>query len=586
MRRSDEHFDDRVFVLGRHAAATLAAARLRTEGIERSALDVPSMGDRDDHFLALDQVFVLDPVPCGGDFADTRGGVGVADFFELFAQHAVELYAVGEDREVFLDRDTEFLELVSDLVPAQSGQAVKPKIEDRFDLPFGQAVGPARLFVGRFDCFDERDVLRDVADRPFLDEQLGARLRRIGRTADHRHDLVKVGHGDDQAKQDMRAFAGLVQFELRPPRDDLFAEADEGLDEVAQREDFGPTTADRQHVGGKARLRGRVTPDLVEDDFGRSIALEVDHHADAFTARFVADVRNAFDPFLLGGFGDLFDQCVLADLVGDRGEHDRLSIALGFDLMPRAHQYRSASGRVGRACTRLAQDERGGREIGTGDDLEQLFRGYRRVIDIGKAAIDHFAQIVRRNIGRHADGNAARAVDQQVWEARGQYGRLAPRTVVIVREIDRVLVEIVEQRVGDPREPRFGISHAGRRIGVHRTEVALTIDQGHAQRPVLRHAGERVVNRGIAVRVIVAHHVADDLGALAIGAPGHEAAFLTGEQDPTVNRLQTVAHIGQRAADDHAHRVIEIARLHLIDDVDAGVTVTAGGGRFQNVGVV
>ena len=57
------------------------------------------------------------------------------------------------------------------------------------------------------------------------DEQLGARLRRIGRTADHRDDLVEVGHGDDQAEQDMRAFAGLVQFELRPPRDDLFAEA-------------------------------------------------------------------------------------------------------------------------------------------------------------------------------------------------------------------------------------------------------------------------------------------------------------------------------------------------------------------------
>jgi len=30
----------------------------------------------------------------------------------------------------------------------------------------------------------------------------------------------------------------------------------------------------------------------------------------------------------------------------------------------------------------------------------------------------------------------------------------------------------------------------------------------------------------------------------------------------------TIAHIGQRAAYDHAHRVIEIAGLHLVDDVD------------------
>src|SRR3546814_3860601 len=38
--------------------------------------------------------------------------------------------------------------------------------------------------------------------------------------------------------------------------------------------------------------------------------------------------------------------------------------------------------------------------------------------------------------------------------------------------------------------------------------------------------------------------------------------------DAAVHRLQPVAHIGQRAADDHAHRVIEVAGLHLVDDVD------------------
>jgi hypothetical protein len=36
-----------------------------------------------------------------------------------------------------------------------------------------------------------------------------------------------------------------------------------------------------------------------------------------------------------------------------------------------------------------------------------------------------------------------------------------------------------------------------------------------------------------------------------------------------VDRLQAVAHIGQGARHDHAHRVIEVARLHLVDDVDA-----------------
>jgi len=35
-----------------------------------------------------------------------------------------------------------------------------------------------------------------------------------------------------------------------------------------------------------------------------------------------------------------------------------------------------------------------------------------------------------------------------------------------------------------------------------------------------------------------------------------------------VHRLQAVAHVRQRPADDHAHRVIEIAAPHLHFDVD------------------
>ena len=88
------------------------------------------------------------------------------------------------------------------------------------------------------------------------------------------------------------------------------------------------------------------------------------------------------------------------------------------------------------------------------------------------------------------------------------------------------------------------------------------------------------------MRVIVTHDVADDLGALAIGAAGNEAALVAGEKDAPVNRFQTVTHIWQGAADDHAHRVIEIAGLHFIDDVDAGVFFTAGGGGIQNFNIV
>ena len=102
--RSDEQFDDRVFVLGGHSGATLAAARLRPEGRERGALDIAVVGDGHDHLVALDQVLVLEPVPGRSDLGDARSRVEIADLLQFLAQHAVELDPVGEDREIFLDR--------------------------------------------------------------------------------------------------------------------------------------------------------------------------------------------------------------------------------------------------------------------------------------------------------------------------------------------------------------------------------------------------------------------------------------------------------------------------------------------------
>jgi len=50
-----------------------------------------------------------------------------------------------------------------------------------------------------------------------------------------------------------------------------------------------------------------------------------------------------------------------------------------------------------------------------------------------------------------------------------------------------------------------------------------------------------------------------------------------------MHRFQSVAYIGQRAADDHAHRVIEVARLHLINDVDALVLTRRTGESMMSV---
>ena len=185
-------------------------------------------------------------------------------------------------------------------------------------------------------------------------------------------------------------------------------------------------------------------------------------------------------------------------------------------------------------------------------------------------------QIVRRDVGGHADRDAAGAVDQQRREARRQNLRLLSGCVVGVLEVDGVLVDVLEQLVRDLGQARFRVAHGRRRIAVDRAEIALPVDEGHAHRPVLRHAHESVVDRGVAMGMVFTHHVGDRARRLHIFAVPVVAALMRGVEDAAMHRLHAVAHIRQRARHDHAHGVIEIGALHLLDDgnrLDVGRTV-------------
>jgi len=58
---------------------------------------------------------------------------------------------------------------------------------------------------------------------------------------------------------------------------------------------------------------------------------------------------------------------------------------------------------------------------------------------------------MRWNIGRHADRDAARAVDQQLRQARREHRRFGSLTIEIRNEIDGVFVDIGEHLHRDAR---------------------------------------------------------------------------------------------------------------------------------------
>src|SRR5207253_141816 len=80
-----------------------------------------------------------------------------------------------------------------------------------------------------------------------------------------------------------------------------------------------------------------------------------------------------------------------------------------------------------------------------------------------------------------------------------------------------------------------------------------------------------------AVRVEFTHDVADYARGFLGGPVMVQAHFLHHIKDAAVDRLEAVTHIGEGAADDHAHGVIEVRAAHLVFDVygDVALVVTA-----------
>ena len=163
--------------------------------------------------------------------------------------------------------------------------------------------------------------------------------------------------------------------------------------------------------------------------------------------------------------------------------------------------------------------------------------------------------------------------------AAGRYSGSWRGVVVVRAKIDRVFVDVLEQHFGELCQARFGVAHGRRRIAVDRAEVALAVDQHVAHAERLRHANQRVVERLVAMGVVVAHHLADDLGRFAVAAVGAQPGLEHAVENAPLHRLEAVANVRQRPTDDHAHGVIEVGLFHFDFNVDrqqpAGVAVAA-----------
>ncbi len=96
----------------------------------------------------------------------------------------------------------------------------------------------------------------------------------------------------------------------------------------------------------------------------------------------------------------------------------------------------------------------------------------------------------------------------------------------------------------------------------------MAIHQRHAHREVLGHAHQGVIDRRIAMGVILAQHLTDDAGTFAVGAVAGETQLVHRIKNAAMHGLEAVAGVRQGPAHDDAHRILHVGARHLVAQVD------------------
>ena len=153
----------------------------------------------------------------------------------------------------------------------------------------------------------------------------------------------------------------------------------------------------------------------------------------------------------------------------------------------------------------------------------------------------HFVQVEAADVGGHGNADALVRRHQDVGERGGQQARLLHGAVVAVHEVDRILVDVLEDLGANGGKLGLGVTRGGvaQVAGVVLAEVALGFHEGREQGLVARGKAHHGLVDGRIAMGVQLHGLADDVGALLARAV-EQAHLVHGIQKLAVRRLEPV----------------------------------------------
>ena len=380
VRGGGEHVHDGVLLAGGDALLAHAALALRGILAHAGALDVAVLREGEDALLLLDEILNVDLVLDVLNFGLALVAVLVANFDQLVLEDALEHRFVGKKLNEVGDLLFQLVILVLELFAVETLQGLQAHFKNGLRLNVGERKARHELFLGV-----------------------------VVAGADDVDDLVDVVLRDEESLQQVLALARLLEVVLRAAGDDLLLIGEVFIENVAQGEDLRLLLVidQREHIDGEAGLELRLREQAIQNDLRVRVALELDDDAHTGAVGLVADIGDALQLLFVDLIGHALDEHTLVDLIGKLRDDDAHAVlAEVLKLRAGAEHDLAASGGVGGADARAAHDDALRREVGAGDVLHEVRERSLGIVEHADAGVDDLGEVVGRDIGRHADGDA------------------------------------------------------------------------------------------------------------------------------------------------------------------------------------